>query len=128
MTVMRRNKGWAFVAWGHDGDGGRRQVWRGGFRTKGEALSAERRFLVEAEEDANQVPDTPAPPVSPTLEVFLVDWLEHSAPTRRPTTSVLYDKLVRQHIAPHLGTITLDALVPDDIRAWHATLLRKPKR
>jgi len=128
MTVMRRNKGWAFVAWVHDGAGGRRQVWRGGFRTKADALSAERRFLVEAEDDANQVPDAPAPAPSPTLEVFLVDWLEHSSSTRRPTTSVLYDRLVRQHVAPHLGTITLDALAPADIRSWHATLLRKPKR
>ncbi|MGD9754370.1 MAG: Arm DNA-binding domain-containing protein, partial [Acidimicrobiia bacterium] len=128
MTVMRRNRGWAFVAWVHDGEGGRRQVWRNGFRTKAEALSAERRFLVEMEDGANQVPDAPTPAPSQTLEAFLVDWLEHSASTRRPTTSVSYDKLVRQHIAPHLGTITLAELAPTDIRAWHATLLRKPKR
>ena len=125
MTVMRRNKGWAFVAWVHDGEGGRRQVWRGGFRTKAEAASAERRFLVELEDGADQ---RGAEVPSPTVAAFLLEWLEQSAPTRRPTTSVSYERLVRQHIAPHLGTITLAALAPADIRAWHATLLRKPKR
>ncbi len=128
MTVMRRNNGWAFAAWVRDAERGRRQVWGGGYRTKRDAAAAERRFLVDAEDAANQLPDAPAPAVSPTLEAFLVYWLEHSMSTRRPTTSVLYDKLVRQHIAPHLGTIPLAALAPADIRAWHATLLRKPKR
>ncbi len=66
--------------------------------------------------------------MSPTLEASLLDWLEHSASTRRPTTSVLHDKLVRQHIAPHLDAITLTALAPAEIRAWHAELLQKPKR
>ena len=51
MTVMRRNNGWAFAAWVADEARGRRQVWRGGFRTKAEAAAAERRFLVELEAD-----------------------------------------------------------------------------
>ena len=55
MTVMRRNGGWAFAAWVPDGERGRRQVWRSGFRTKAEAAAAERRFLVELEDGANQV-------------------------------------------------------------------------
>jgi len=128
MTVMRRNKGWAFVAWVPDDARGRRQVWRNGFRTKAEAVAAERRFLVEAADATDRGPDEPAPAPSPTLGVFLVDWLTHSASTRRPTTSELYDKLVRQHIVPHLGTVGLAALAPADIRGWHAALLVKPKR
>ena len=128
MTVMRRNNGWAFAAWVPDAERGRRQVWRGGYPTKRDAAAAERRFLVDAEDRANQPPDAPPPAEPQTLETFLMEWLEHSAPTRRPTTSVSYDTLVRQHIAPHIGAITLVALAPADIRAWHATLLRKPKR
>jgi integrase len=128
MTVMRRNNGWAFAAWVHDAERGRRQVWRGGYPTKRAAAAAERRFLVDAEDGANQPPDQPPPAAPQTLETFLMDWLEHSASTRRPTTSVSYDTLVRQHIAPHLGAITVVALAPADIRTWHATLLRKPKR
>jgi hypothetical protein len=79
MTVMRRNKGWAFEAWVDDGAGGPRQVWRGGFPTRANALPAERRFLVEAEDGAKEVPYVPVAAPSPTLEAFLVDWLEHSA-------------------------------------------------
>ena len=128
MTVMRRNNGWAFAAWVPDADRGRRQVWRGGYPTKRDAAAAERRFLVDAEDGANQPSDQPPPAAPQTLETFLTDWLEHSSSTRRPTTSVSYDKLVRQHIAPHLGAIPLISLAPADIRSWHATLLRKPKR
>ena len=40
MTVMRRKNGWAFAASVADGARGRRQVWRGGFRTKAEAAAA----------------------------------------------------------------------------------------
>lgn len=124
MTVMRRNRGWAFAAWVHEPGGGRRQVWQGGYRTKPEAAAAERRFLVEAEDRANQPPPAPGP----SLGAFLMDWLKQSAPTRRATTSDSYERLVTQHIVPHLGDVLLHELAPADIRAWHATLLRTPKR
>ena len=54
MTVMRRNNGWAFAAWVPDAERGRRQVWKGGYRTKRDAGAAERRFLVDVEDAANQ--------------------------------------------------------------------------
>ena len=54
MTVMRRNKGWTFAAWVPDAERGRRQVWKGGYRTKRDAGAAERRFLVDVEDAANQ--------------------------------------------------------------------------
>jgi hypothetical protein len=54
---------------------GRRQVARGGYRTKWEALSAERRFLIEFEDDAT----TPTQPIGPTAGEFLVEWLVSSS-------------------------------------------------
>jgi integrase len=125
MAVMRRNQGWAFVTWVNEPDRGRRQVWQGGYRTKADAIAAERRYLVEAEDRAHQ---PAAVDVGPTVAEFLLDWLEQSAPTRRATTSVLYDRFVRQHIVPHLGEILIRNLAPADIRAWHTVLLRKAKR
>ena len=124
MTVMRRGRSWSFVAWVPDGPG-RRQVWRGGYRTKQEAGAAERRFLVELEDEAAQVA-TSGP--GPTVEEFLTDWLVQSEPTRRATTSVSYERCVRDHVVPYLGEVLLRELAPDHVRAWHTALLQKPLR
>ncbi len=124
MTVMRRGRSWSFVAWVPDGPG-RRQVWRGGYRTKQAAGAAERRFLVELEDEAAQVA-TGGP--GPTVEEFLTDWLVQSEPTRRPTTSVSYERCMRDHVVPYLGDVVLRDLAPDHVRAWQTALLQKPLR
>ena len=103
---------------------GRRQVARGGYRTKWDALAAERRFLIELEDGAM----TPTEPVGPTVGEFLVEWLVSSEPTRRPTTSVSYERCVRDHVIPHLGAVRLRDLAPEHVRSWQAVLLRKPRR
>ena len=110
MAVMRRNGGWAFAAWVGDPDRGRRQVWRGGFRTKAEAAAEERRFLVAAEQPPR--PDRP----TVTVEGFLADWLVQSAPTRRPTTSRSYEQVVEWFLVSHLGGLELCGLAPVHIR------------
>jgi integrase len=50
-----------------------------------------------------------------------------SEPTLRPTTSVSYELMTRQHIVPQLGEVLLRELAPAHIRTWHRTLLDKPK-
>ena len=102
MTVMRRGRSWSFVTWVPDGRG-RRQVWRGGYRTKTSAAAAERRFLVELEDEAAQVA---AGEPGPAVGEFLTDWLVQSEPTRRPTTSVSYGRCVRDHLVPYLGEVS----------------------
>ncbi len=124
MTVMRRGRTWSFVAWVPDGPG-RRQVWRGGYRTKVSAAAAERRFLVELEDEAAQVA-VGGP--GPTVNEFLTDWLVQSEPTRRPTTSVSYERCVRDHVVPYLGDVLLRELAPDHVRGWQTALLQKPLR
>lgn len=119
MTVMRRGQGWSFVVWVADGPG-RRQVWRGGFLTKRDATGAERRFLVEL--------DRAGGAGGPTVAEFLGEWLVQSAPTRRATTSVSYERCVRDHVIPHLGGVVLRQLTPDHVRTWQTTLLQKPLR
>ena len=88
MTAMRRGRTWSFAAWVPDGPG-RRQVWRGGYRTKAEAAAAERRFLVEFEDESAKIA---AGGSGPTVAEFLTDWLVQSEPTRGPTTSVSYER------------------------------------
>ena len=123
MTVMRRGGSWSFVAWVPDGPG-RRQVWRGGYRTKASAAAAERRFLVDLEDGSSRIDEV----VGPTVEEFLTDWLVQSEPTRRPTTSVSYERCVRDHVVPYLGHVVLRDLLPDDVRGWQTALLQKPLR
>jgi integrase len=124
MTVMRRGNGWSFAVWVRNGDGSRRQVWRGGFRTRWDASAAERRFLVDVEDGANASRE----PASPTVAQFLGDWLGQSAPTRRATTSDSYERCVRDHVLPHLGEVRLCELTPERIRTWQGLLLQKPRR
>lgn len=124
MTVMRRGRSWSFVAWVPDGSG-RRQVWRGGYRTKTEAGAAERRFLVELDDEGDRAA---AGAAGPTVAEFLTDWLVQSEPTRRPTTSVSYERCVRDHVVPYLGEVVLRELAPDHVRAWQTWLLQRPLR
>ena len=125
MTVMRRGTSWSFVVWVPAGDGrGRRRVARGGYRTKWDALAAERRFLVELEDHARDGCSV----AGPTVAEFLVEWLVSSQPTRRPTTSVSYERCVRDHVVPHLGELRLRELAPEHVRGWQSTLLAKPRR
>ena len=124
MTVMRRGNGWSFAVWVRNGDGTRRQVWRGGFRTKWDATAAERRYLVDVEDGA----DGTAEPDGQTVAEFLEEWLVQSAPTRRATTSDSYERCVRDHLLPHLGEVRLRELTPERIRNWQTLLLQKPRR
>ncbi len=100
------------------------EVARGGYRTKWDVLSAGRRFLVELEDGEAG----PAEPVGPTVGEFLVEWLVASEPTRRPTTSVSYERCVRDHVIPHLGEMRLRELAPEHVRSWLAVLLGTPRR
>ena len=54
----------------------------------------------------------------PTVEEFLTGWLVQSEPTRRPTTSVSYERCVRDHVVPFLGDVVLRELAPDHVRTW----------
>jgi hypothetical protein len=127
MAVMRRGASWSFAVWIPASDGaprGRRQVARGGYRTKWEAMSAERRYLVELEDDGAPA----SQPAGPTVGRFLVEWLVSSEPTRRPTTSVSYQYCAHAHLIPHLGEVPLRDLAPEHVRSWQAVLLRTPRR
>jgi integrase len=123
---MRRNGGWAFVCWVERPGGGRRQVWRSGFRTKRDAQAAERRFLVEAE-DRSSAEGAPSSE-GPTVGAFLADWLVQSAPTRRASTTVGYRTCIERYVLPHLADVPLRDLGPTEVREWEVALLATPKQ
>ena len=121
MTVMKRGSTWSFVAWAGDGPE-RKQVWRGGYRTKRDALTAERRFLIDVEDHGSR-----AVVSGPTVGEFLADWLVQSKPTRRASTHASYVQCARDYVLPHLGSVGLRDLSPDDVRKWHVALLQQKR-
>ena len=104
MAVMRRGASWSFVVWVPDDERAGGRCGGAGTARSGSALSAERRFLGRARGRCRRRRLEPA---GPTVGEFLVEWLVSSEPTRRPTTSVSYERCVRDHVIPYLGEVRL---------------------
>ncbi|MGO9874249.1 MAG: N-terminal phage integrase SAM-like domain-containing protein, partial [Acidimicrobiia bacterium] len=60
------------------------------------------------------------------LADYATRWLRERA-LLRPRTSELYEGLLRLHILPTLGPVTLANLKPPMIRTWQAGLLSGPR-
>jgi integrase len=64
----------------------------------------------------------PPPSRSPQLGHFLQRWLVAVRPSIRPSTYVSYEGVVRLHIAPRIGRITLEKLTIDHVAGMVADL------
>ncbi len=115
----KRGEKWYFWAELDAGpDGKRRQVSRGGFRTRREAEAA---FAVYRDEvrrgghvDTSKV----------RLQEYLVDeWLPAIKASVKESTHAHYRRNVRQHLVPRLGAQRLSALSPAALNAMYADLL-----
>jgi len=118
-NICKRGSTYTYYAYVTDRDGRRRQVSKGGFRTRREAEAARVEVLntiqtgtfVRAERT--------------TVATFLVDeWL----PTRRPpnleeSTYESYERDIRLHVIPYIGGIPLQKLSPMDLNGLYRTLL-----
>lgn len=79
--------------------------------TMREATATLNRLRTDKSEGVNIAPERM------TLGQFLDQWLADVVKvTTRPTTYILYEKLVRLHIKPHLGHIQLTALRADQVQ------------
>lgn len=113
-TVRKRPSGrWQAVYWQ---EGGLHSA--GTFATKADALA--RLSTVEADFRRGAWIDPSAGQV--TLKSYSNEWI-----ARRPDLAVrtreLYEDLLRLHIHPSLGQITIAGLTPSKVRAWNATLV-----
>ena len=115
----KRGEKWYFWAELDPGpDGKRRQVSRGGFRTRREAEAG---FAVYRDEvrrgghvDTSKV----------RLQECLVDeWLPAIKASVKESTHAHYRRNVRQHLVPRLGAQRLSALSPASLNAMYADLL-----
>lgn len=123
-NVRKRGSTWTYYLYVTDGTGERRQVSKGGFRTRREAEAARVAAL------ASVANGTWVRPERLTVRDFLVDeWL----PTQRPptleeSTYVGYARNILLHVVPHIGGIALQQLTPMDLNALYRTLLESGRQ
>jgi integrase len=103
--------------------GRRRQVSRGGFRTRKEAETAFAAFRDQIRSGTYVERDTS------TLGTYLVDeWLPAIRASVRPTTHDHYARMVTAHVVPRIGGVRLQALTPAQLNAFYADLLLGGRR
>ncbi len=97
--------------------GGRRQVSKGGFRTKKEAEEELTRRLREVDTG------TDLDPTAMTTGEYLWHWHSSAAKGRlRLAAWERYERAIRLHLIPHLGTVPLAKLQPLHVSRLHAAL------
>lgn len=113
--IKKRGSTWGFVVDGPPGpDGQRRQIRKGGFKTKAEAKSA------HAELVTNFSKKTYVAPTKENLCAYLERWL--AGRVLKPTTASGYEQLVRTQIKPKIGGIRLQDLDTGTLKAYYGEL------
>lgn len=112
--VFQRNKTWTYY---FDGpprpDGKRRQISKGGFRTRKEAQEALRVAIGEVEATGR------APDRRMTVGEFLDRWYESEAPSVSQASKAFDELAIRVHLKPLFGGARLSSLSTEQIqRAW----------
>jgi integrase len=123
--VRKRGTKWAFIIdLGRDEvTGERQQKWFSGFNTKKEA----ERALAEKINEVNK--GTYIEPSDLTLSEYLRGWLQDYAKVNcAPRTYEGYEYIIRDHIIPSLGRITLDKLKPMHIQRYYSQRLQNGRR
>jgi integrase len=120
----KRGDRWYFwVELERDPDGKRRQLSRGGFRTRKEAEHA----YAEVRDQLRL--GSFVAPTKLTVASFLVDeWLPAVRASIRPGTHDLYTTIVNAYIVPRIGARRLADVTPAHLNALYATLLSEGRR
>jgi integrase len=118
-NVRKRGQTWTYYAYVTDGTGRRRQITKGGFRTRKEAEAAR----VEVLSSING--GTFVRPEKVTVREFLEDeWLpSQRPPTLEESTYSSYADNIARHVVPYIGAIPLQRLSPMDLNALYRKLL-----
>ena len=108
VTTRKRGKTWEYRFEAAKIEGKRKQISKGGFRTKKEAVEAGTKAL--AEYNNAGISFTPS---EISFSDYLDYWMENYAKTNvKHTTYTGYEKKIRLHIKPGLGKYKLKALTP----------------
>jgi integrase len=120
----KRGERWYYwVELERDLDGKRRQVSKGGFRTRKEAEKA----FAELRDQIRQGNFVAANKT--TVSSFLVDeWLPGIQASIRPSTHALYSRIVDAYVVPRIGARRLADVTPGQLNALYAALLTDGRR
>jgi integrase len=123
-NISQRGSKWTYYVYVNGGDGRRRQVSKGGFRTRREAEAARVEAL------ASLRAGTWVRPERVTVREFLEgEWLpSQQPPTLEESTYRSYARYVRLHVVPYIGGIPLQQLTPMDLNAMYRNLLDEGRR
>jgi integrase len=123
-SVVKRGDGYSVVV-ELDRDpvtGKRRQKWHSGFRTKRDAERALSEMV------ASLHAGTYIEPTKQTLTEFTKEWLIAIEPTIRPSTHHSYDRNLRLHVLPRLGSVGLRRIDAGMLNTLYAALLADGKQ
>lgn len=120
----KRGEKWYFWAELEPGsDGRRRQVSKGGFRTKKEAEKAFADLRDQVRRGEYVAPSTV------TVATYLKDeWLPAVKASIRPATWDHYRAMVEGYVVPYLGARRLGEVLPSQLNAFYADLLVRGRR
>ena len=123
-NVRKRGDSWTYYLYVTEGDGTRRQISKGGFRTRREAEAAR----VEAVNARNE--GTFVRPKRVTVREYLLDeWLPSvRPPTIEESTYRSYERYINLHVVTYIGAIQLQALTAQDLNALYRKLLESGRR
>lgn len=114
----KRRLYYLYIDLGRDENGDRLRRYRT-FRTLAEARKAQKDILAQKAKAALLIPS------DLTLDEWLTRWMDEIViPNRAETTAYGYQRMIRNHISPALGSIPLQKLSPRDLQHYYAELLR----
>ncbi len=118
-NVRKRGRTWTYYVYLPTSDGGRRQVSKGGFRTRRDAEAARIQLLNSINSGTFVRPDRV------TVRRFLEDeWLpSQRPPTLEESTHRSYARYLRLHVVPYIGGVPLQSLTPMDLNDLYRRLL-----
>lgn len=123
-NVSKRGSTWTYYVYVRSGDGRRRQVTKGGFRTRKEAEAARVEAL-----NALRLGTWVRPERVDVREFLEDEWLPtQPPPTLEESTYRSYARYVRLHVVPYIGGIPLQQLTPMDLNAMYRKLLDEGRR
>lgn len=104
---------------GRDEEGHRRRKY-GTYPTLSAARKARDKFL------AQKVQAQLVRPSSLTLDQWLARWMKEVViPNRAETTAYAYRNIIKNHLSPALGRISIQTLSPRDLQHYYAELMEK---